>query len=666
MGRTMIAPSKTRRSDDGTNRYVALKKKSFWSEENRWPRDSAGKTFLFRAVLELGKNEFGEAWNGKEPTAQLAEKLPKLSSQCSSGMQLIAYWRLQRERPDLGLPDLPRLLPKADFTNELWKVAREHYDDLNEKSRAPRERFWVAQSRLFNAIESGKIKSYLRPKVGGAFSQPLDLASWNTEQWQNRFYFGQMNPSEPFSSGAAGDKYQYIFVDSDDLANHMRSMSVESANVISKTDLANNVGENKGQLNEQENLISAEVLEDFLNSRRWGLVPTLVWIATHDIAIAAKESLKNGYSPNGLAVLKAVQIQKGLTPNWPYDDLEKVWKQELAPAMAEGKISAFATSVPFSKLGGLSQNFTGVVFPPNNAPGAPLDHRIEDNNGTAAIVPNNKVFAHAWIEWHNLTFLRNDILVLWPEHSKSIAIWDFAEKKHPNNCTNIERMVTDIYASFWKGDLGAAGLKLLQDNGKKSGPETFDMLTRFDLAMSALGEKEFYRLGEQKAYEFLASWNMADYRRIIYHYAYQFVRGKSVESESANDNKDSQYKRGLCADEAELEQWYLNWPPKIVANIENQHNKKSILGVSGSPKKPTLKRGPKPKVDPIKFESEVHRLLEQEGTPDPTVDPNFRQSTVEKHMMNWHKEAYGVSQNRVLSKNAIESYNKKFTFDTGQ
>jgi hypothetical protein len=170
----------------------------------------------------------------------------------------------------------------------------------------------------------------------------------------------------------------------------------------------------------QENLVSVDVLEDFSNSQRWQIVPALVWIATRDMAIAANASLKNGYSPSGLAVRKAMQAQKGLAPNWPYDDLEKAWEKELAPAMADGKISAFATSVSFSKLGGFSQNITGVVYPPSNTPGAPLEHRLEDNNGIAAIVPNGKVFAHTWTEWHNATFPREKILELWksPEAKK--------------------------------------------------------------------------------------------------------------------------------------------------------------------------------------------------------------------------------------------------------
>jgi hypothetical protein len=36
--------------------------------------------------------------------------------------------------------------------------------------------------------------------AGGNFSAPLSPSLWNTEQWQARFYRGQMDPQKPFSS----------------------------------------------------------------------------------------------------------------------------------------------------------------------------------------------------------------------------------------------------------------------------------------------------------------------------------------------------------------------------------------------------------------------------------------------------------------------------------
>jgi hypothetical protein len=42
-------------------------------------------------------------------------------------------------------------------------------------------------------------------------------------------------------------------------------------------------------------------------------------------------------------------------------------------------------------------------------------------------------------------------------------IWDFALEKYPERGPLFERLVAEIYASFWKGDFGLNGLVLWQD-----------------------------------------------------------------------------------------------------------------------------------------------------------------------------------------------------------
>lgn len=75
---------------------------------------------------------------------------------------------------------------------------------------------------------------------------------------------------------------------------------------------------------------------------------------------------------------------------------------------------------------------------------------------------------------------------------------------------------------------------------------------------------------------------------------------------------------------------------------------------------PKGKRGPKPKVDPAKFEREVHRLIAEHGIPDRTLDPNWGQSELEDAMMKWHSDAIGESQNRKLVSRAIASYMSRY------
>ncbi|MDE2446493.1 MAG: hypothetical protein KGO94_09955, partial [Alphaproteobacteria bacterium] len=167
-----------------------------------------------------------------------------------------------------------------------------------------------------------------------------------------------------------------------------------------------------------EALNSPEEAPDLMAQKRWRLIATLVWIATRDISLTSKissdcKSYRN--ADISLTLRRAYKIQNGAKPNWPMQSLKLAWEQELCQAMADGNISAFATRVSLNVLSGLSQNETGLKFPPDNAPGAPLEHRIDDDDVNAAIVPKDRVLAHSWFEWHNATLPRDRILELWPE-----------------------------------------------------------------------------------------------------------------------------------------------------------------------------------------------------------------------------------------------------------
>ena len=75
---------------------------------------------------------------------------------------------------------------------------------------------------------------------------------------------------------------------------------------------------------------------------------------------------------------------------------------------------------------------------------------------------------------------------------------------------------------------------------------------------------------------------------------------------------------------------------------------------------PKGKRGPKPKVDPAKFERKVHRLIAEHGIPDRTLDPDWGQSELEDAMMKWHSDAIKESRNRELVRLAIASYMSRY------
>lgn len=93
----------------------------------------------------------------------------------------------------------------------------------------------------------------------------------------------------------------------------------------------------------------------------------------------------------------------------------------------------------------------------------------------------------------------------------------------------------------------------------------------------------------------------------------------------------------------------------------NAVEKAEFTGAENASPAGVRKRGPKPKVDPEKFERECHRAIAENGMPNPELDPGWIQADLERHMMKWHGDAIGYKQNRNLVKRAMESFPAKGT-----
>jgi hypothetical protein len=153
------------------------------------------------------------------------------------------------------------------------------------------------------------------------------------------------------------------------------------------------------------------------------------------------------------------------------------------------------------------------------------------------------------------------------------AIWDFAAEKFPNLDSDFKRLITDVYSEFWKGNFAADGLLLAQDKvSSQPGPDEFGSLSRYDLALAALGESKVSELGREEACAYLSRWNLSDYRKIRDEYRYYFVR----EHEAAG------HKRGLCANRMELEDFYRTRAQNLSSDNGAHQNK--ISKTVGDPK----------------------------------------------------------------------------------
>ncbi len=199
----------------------------FWSDESRWPRDAQGYTFICRAVHAVGRTIYGNDWTNAEPNVVLIQKLPLLQSFLKDWQLIEVYNKLRFSRPDLLLPILKHntyFLPKPEFTNEMWSAAVTLYDELNSKTEPSVAKFNAAKLQLFEALANGQVVSCLRPKPGGDFSLPCPTSWWNTERWENRFYWGQLNPKDPFGNYVGGDHFQWVFIEAKSLQTFLDSL----------------------------------------------------------------------------------------------------------------------------------------------------------------------------------------------------------------------------------------------------------------------------------------------------------------------------------------------------------------------------------------------------------------------------------------------------------
>ena len=49
---------------------------AFWSDQSKWPDDAPEFVFIARAILQLGRKRFGEAWSDDIPATPLTWELP--------------------------------------------------------------------------------------------------------------------------------------------------------------------------------------------------------------------------------------------------------------------------------------------------------------------------------------------------------------------------------------------------------------------------------------------------------------------------------------------------------------------------------------------------------------------------------------------------------------
>jgi hypothetical protein len=198
---------------------------SFWSDQGKWPKDTAGWTFLARAHNQIGKTLFDEHWTGKEPI----ERKPPLLDYCISDkywQKIYAHTLLKKHRKDLKRKPLKfrsqgYIVPA--FTQTQWDAAKELARKLHNEGKPAQERLHSVRNEIAVQCELEMLQSGSRAIDGGAI-EPMPPELWNGERLTPRFERCQINLKEPFGLGIAGKEIRWIFITTESLNAFLKSL----------------------------------------------------------------------------------------------------------------------------------------------------------------------------------------------------------------------------------------------------------------------------------------------------------------------------------------------------------------------------------------------------------------------------------------------------------
>ncbi|WP_136625037.1 hypothetical protein [Aureimonas flava] len=153
-----------------------------------------------------------------------------------------------------------------------------------------------------------------------------------------------------------------------------------------------------------------DALHPAMTATRWTLGEALAWIATRQ-----PEAIKGNDGAADLCVWMA--LNPAHQP-YPYPEPSEAWVA-LSEAMALG-LHGLGTSVRMFWNGGPVQHTVGVPFPPKEQLGAALDYGVYSER-PSIIRPIEALGAHSWVEIHDLSFWRADIMAWFPALSMPVS-----------------------------------------------------------------------------------------------------------------------------------------------------------------------------------------------------------------------------------------------------
>jgi hypothetical protein len=196
----------------------------FWSHQEKWPKDTAGWSFLARAHNQIGNALFDD-WTGKEPIEMQPPLLDyRISDQ--HWQKTYAHALLKKYRKDLKrkpLKFLSRGYIVPAFTQRQWDAAKELARKLHNEGKPAQERLHSVRNEIAVQCESAVLRSGSRAIDGGAI-EAMPPEYWNGERLTPRFERCQINLKEPFGLGTVAKEFRWIFIATDSLESFLKAL----------------------------------------------------------------------------------------------------------------------------------------------------------------------------------------------------------------------------------------------------------------------------------------------------------------------------------------------------------------------------------------------------------------------------------------------------------
>jgi hypothetical protein len=141
-------------------------------------------------------------------------------------------------------------------------------------------------------------------------------------------------------------------------------------------------------------------------------------------------------------------------------------------------------------------------------------------------------------------------------HEDSVLLWQLANEMAKGSSDTREECWLELMRAFWSGDFAPNGLVLWQTDYRKKDGDKSEVLTRFDLALAALGSGQYKTLGAKKACRELMDWNVESYAKLV---GFRYVGSGTYDRHNEPGYhyyfSTAEPQRGLSVDRSEFEKW---------------------------------------------------------------------------------------------------------------